>query len=642
MIVFGNLYLNKERLARFNIIGLYQNGQLELLDKEMKRELFPNAGKLFIPQDVPVPNKVKYGLYNVYESTTYEPEKPTSLKYALGTEVRNVKLYEVIPIKVPSHDVNLCEKFQEGFRLPYEPLANVLVHTEDHCIIGPLQLKKRGNDDVWEVHEANFAPCRHNNLKFLRYENVYASEPERVFTVADFLEPEIDYVDIASNERAIREMLKFLRANADFGELSRKTIQQLSKLGDSGYITEEHVNRRLQRVIHLLNVHTLDEAFMEEIQKNLFELPYMRSYIEQELESQKRQYRKQLEEDLRKLLKQVKELKKESDRLNQELDNKRREKERLEETVRQLQTKSEEKIAEIQSNVIDVFVNQLTLRGLAFSEIASALSHTSERISAEPVLYALTIDRRVPVYTKLEDFWTCLEQNIHTHDYQLLAQTIVCAIALDTPILITGMRALELSQLLALCAAANETLTILPEINSFSLVGLAEQFKVYNHSQEVKALILHNAHLTSAECSLPAFLKLKRWFNVSMVPDLVLLSIDQPETAEEFMDKFPLSPVLEADFLMKRMMHRPFIPPEACGQLMLTTLDELSVDGMKGEREAFEEWVLDKHGLEPEPWPKEFDDWLGFLSLVDSRPEERFQWMWRMFNRYWQLSNQKK
>lgn len=649
-IVFGNLYYNKEGLLRFYIIGLYRNRQLELLDDTEKRELFPNAGKIFIPPDhslhnVPMSGKVKYGLYKVEESLTYEPDKPTSLKYVLRTEVRNVKLCEVVPIHVPSRADNLYERFQEGFRFPYEPLPNVLFHTSDDYLIGPLQLKSRGNGDIWEVQDTDFAPCYHNNLKFVRYENDYAGEPERIFTVVDELGPVIELVDIANNERAIRSMLKILRENAEVGELSRRTIQQLGKLGDNGYITQDHLIKRLKRVIHLLNVHTFDQDLMEEIQKKLFELPYMQSYIEQQLELQRHHFQKQLEEEHHELLNQVRRLKEETNRLSRELDDRHKEKEVLEETIRQLKMKTEEKISEIQSNVVDVFVHQLMIRGLTSAEIASTAQPADQKFSVEPTLYTMMNNRQAPVYAKWEDFEACLSHNIRTFDYRWLAQTILGAILFDTPILITGLRALELAQLLAHCAAANQTLTILPEVHSFSLVRLEEQFGAYNVLQEVKALILHNVHLTTAESSLPAFLKLKRWSNSLIFPDLVFLSMDEMDMAEGFMDKFPLSPILDSDNLLKKKLSHLFAPPESCGQLTLDMVRGQLVHEDQDEREAreaFEDWVLEKYGLEPDPWPKELDGWLRLLSLVERSQEERFEWMWQIFQRYWKRLGEEK
>src|SRR5690606_5501354 len=97
---------------------------------------------------------------------------------------------------------------------------------------------------------------------------------------------------------------------------------------------------RLKRVIHLLNVHTFDQDLMEEIQKKLFELPYMQSYIEQQLELQRHHFQKQLEEEHHELLNQVRRLKEETNRLSRELDDRHKEKEVLEETIRQLKMKT--------------------------------------------------------------------------------------------------------------------------------------------------------------------------------------------------------------------------------------------------------------------------------------------------------------
>src|SRR5690606_9513280 len=183
-------------------------------------------------------------------------------------------------------DEHLYQRFQDGFRFSYEPLANVLFLTEDNFLIGPLQLRKRNNDDIWEVSDANFASYYPNNLEFLSYENKYVNEPKRFFVVFDFdQQMKVGEVDIATNERAIRDILKRIRKNVEFGEISRRVMQQLSEWGNTNYFSEEYLQKRLKRVMHILKTHTLDDSLMEEVQKNVFHLPYIQNYINEQLNS---------------------------------------------------------------------------------------------------------------------------------------------------------------------------------------------------------------------------------------------------------------------------------------------------------------------------------------------------------------------
>lgn len=399
-------------------------------------------------------------------------------------------------------------------------------------------------------------------------------------------------------------------------------------------------------MIQLLKAHTFEEEILQEIQKELFELPYMQSYIEQQLKLQKQEYEKQLDNEHRSLLNQIKQLKDESKRLNQELSSKRKEKDILEETLHQLQSKKEEKLHEIQSDVVDVFVNQLLMRGLAFSEVASASLFPSHSVGT--TLYALKMDRQVPVYHKLEDFEYCLSKCVHVNECRWLTQTVLGALLFDTPIIIVGMRAMELALLLAQCAAANDMLMILPEIHSFSLDGLTGQFEKYHRSRNVKALILHNPHFSSAESSLPAFLRFKRWIGVSNVPDLVLISMDPMDNmAEDFIRKFPTSPILNTEELLSmKKISQPFVPPESCGQLTWPLLDELreiAVQDSHEIRDAFVDWVLENERIMLDNCPKEFDDWLGLFILVsgNQNQNEQFRWMWQIFHHHLKRLNEK-
>jgi len=638
LIIFGNIYTNKDGLPRFNIIALYERGQLQHLDKERKIELFPNTGNVFVPYDPQLPDRVKYGLFEVSESYSYDPDKVTSLKYSLGMGIARIPLYEVIQIMELAQDDHLIERLRRGFRLAHEPLPNVLIHTSDDYLIGPLQLKKRNNEEVWDIQDDS-SPYRQNCFDLFRYENTYLNEPERFFVVADLTkEPVVGDIDLASNERVIRDILRMIRENADLGDLTRKIIRQLGEWGNTGYISDELVQRRLQRTIRILSVHTLDQALIDEVQQTLFELPYVQTYVNQQLDEYRIGFRKQLEEEHLKLSRQINSLRAETERSGKELDTIRMERDKLEQTLFQLQEKSEAKIAEIQTNVIGEFINQLAWRGLGFAETSSALA-APERTSAEPTMYAISLERQAPIYDKLEDYWAYLEPNLRMPESRLIAQTLLCAATTDVPVLIVGKRSLELAQLLAHYTTASETITVLPEIHTFSLEGLTKKFQMFRKAQAVKSLLLHNAHLTSAEFSLPSFLKLRRWSQGSIAPDLVFLSIDDQEAAEAFMDKFRLSPVLNADQLIRKVADRRVVPPEECGQIMLSMLDELKIDDTEDERVAFEEWLLETHSMELGPIPRQFDVWLAYLRISGDAPLHRYQWMWQIFERYWQHVN---
>jgi len=641
LIVFGNLYL-KNSMPRFNIIAFYQDGLLQEVEKDKKKELFPNVGQVFVPPNTFVPDNVKYSLYEIYESPTYEPDKPISHLYALGSEVKDVELYEIIQISGMVKNEQLFQRFHGGFHLSFEPLSKVLIHTEDDYLIGPLQLKKRRNGNIWEVDDASIVPYYQNSLDFLRYENTYIDEPERFFVVTEISKlTKYGYVDIASNERAIRDMLRIIRENVDVGDLSRKVIRQLSEWGNSNFFSEAHIKQRLKRVIHILQTHTLDEDLLQYLQKTIFDLPYVKSYVKSELESFQTKYQKKIEEENRELFAEVKQLKNELNHLKRELETKKKERERVEESIKQLQEKSVQKIAEIQSNVIDTFINQLTLRGLAFLETSVSLADTKQSLPIEPSLFSITLNLNAPIHNDLEEFWRGVDQQVRIPEFRLLAQTIICAVATNSPVVIIGKKSLELAQQITLSIAANETITVLPEVNTFSLNQLTEKFKHYRNGQAVKALVVHNAHLTTADFSLLPFLTLARWSGELMAPNLVVISIDETETAEEFLRKFQFVPIIDADSLVQKTGVRRGDRFEGSGQLLLTEIEGIKIEKDRELLEKFEEWLLEEHNSHLDPWSKQMEHWLYYLKISNVNQVLMFEWLWFMFNHYWQQKEPK-
>lgn|GEM_PF-4393911 len=638
MIIFGNIYTNKDGLSRFNIVALYENGQLQHLDKERKTELFPNTGNIFVPNDVQPPERVIYGLFEVNESYSYDEGKISSLKYTLGMSVAKIPLYEVIQIMESTQEDHLIERLQRGFHLSYEPLLNVLIHTSDDYLIGPFILKKRNREDHWDIKE-DTSSYRLNNFDFFRPENTYINEVERFFVIADLtLEPVVGHLDLASNERVIRDTLRMIRENTDLGDLTRKIIRQLGEWGNTGLISDELVLKRVARTIRILSVHTLDQTLLEEVQKNLFQLPYVKTYVNQKIEEYSDNYNEQLEGEHLKLSKEVNRLSLEMEQSGKELGAIRKERDKLEQTISQLQQKSEAKIAEIQSNVVGEFVNQLAWRGLGFAETSSTLA-APEKTSDENNLYAVSLGRQATTFNNMEEYWYFLKRNLRMPESRLLLQTLLCAVNTNTPVLIKGERSLELAQLLSHYISASETITVLPEVHTFSLYSLEKKYPMYRQMHAVKSLILHNAHFTSAEFSLPSFFKLNRWSSASNAPDLVLLSIDEQEAMETFIDKFRMSPIINTDKLNIKKAGLEIGPPKECGQIMLSIMEEFKVDDNAEERIAFEKWLLNTHSMELGLKSRQFDIWLTFLRFSGEESLYRYEWMFQMFERYLQYLN---
>jgi len=643
LIVFGNIYSNKEGAQRFNIVGIYEEGVLKSIGKDQRLEMFPGSGNIYVPPGFRTSNPGQYNLYEVIESRTYDPNKSSSLKYQLDSEVIDIYVYEIIDIDWKLKDEQLGEKLKEGFCLSYEPLPNVLLRTLDDFLIGPLKLKKN-DKEKWEMGSTDLTPYINNNFSFLRYENKYINEPERFFIVSNSNianEMILGYVDLASNERIIRDVLKLLRNNADVSGLTRKIIGILGEMANTIYANDGLFTRqRIQRAMQILSNVTIDESTLLDTQKILFELPYFKARFEQEFESYREQYRSKLESEYVDILKKRNHIKNELEKMSKELELRLRERDKVENILNQINDKIEVKLADFQAYAMDQFINLLPWMGIRNSEV-SATRTVSDHIKEDSTLFSVTTSKNHPILQGLQEYWSCIEMSVRIPEYRLLAQTLLCAIAKDVPVLITGEQSIDFAHCLAYSISANETLFVLPEIHTFTLEKLVNLFDKYHDADLVKTLILHNAHLTSAESSLPSFLKLKRWLSAKNTPELVFLTIDEPEMAEEFIIKFPLSPVLNTETLLKGKSGRLLIPPEKKGQLNLAILEAMYFEQSEDDLTLLDDWLLDNHEMELGPKKRDFNVWLDYLRLACDDANVRYQWMWQLFEQYWKFLDRK-
>lgn len=91
---------------------------------------------------------------------------------------------------------------------------------------------------------------------------------------------------------------------------------------------------------------------------------------------------------------------------------------------------------------------------------------------------------------------------------------------------------------------------------------------------------------------------------------------------------------MNADELFKKSVSKRATQSEGSGQLLLSSIDEMKIEKNIDLQEAFEEWILDKHDLELNPWPKQLDDWLYYFNYDDMYNNNKamlFDWVWFVF-----------
>jgi hypothetical protein len=120
-----------------------------------------------------------------------------------------------------------------------------------------------------------------------------------------------------------------------------------------------------------------------------------------------------------------------------------------------------------------------------------------------------------------------------------------------------------------------------------------------------------------------------------------VISIDETETAEEFLRKFQFVPIIDADSLVQKTGVRRGDRFEGSGQLLLTEIEGIKIEKDRELLEKFEEWLLEEHNSHLDPWSKQMEHWLYYLKISNVNQVLMFEWLWFMFNHYWQQKEPK-
>ncbi|MDN4607169.1 hypothetical protein [Sporosarcina highlanderae] len=246
------------------------------------------------------------------------------------------------------------------------------------------------------------------------------------------------------------------------------------------------------------------------------------------------------------------------------------------------------------------------------------------------------------ILTDINEFAYLLNSNLSVfkgNDKEgYLVATIITAIILGEPILIHGEYSLELSKCLARTISCTQMLTIIPELETFTLANLQSQNEYFKSMDVIKTLIIHNPHTTSALYSLPTYLKEQKWNVDGLVPNLTIITMDSIEEATAFVEKIPYSPLIDAADYMKKSINLQSLKSIIDGQMNLSPIsNSVTEDSSLGIRRKFREWIENEKDEEVEI-SKYVMAWLHqFSSFIDSE-EQLFEWSYKVFKQSLGLS----
>lgn len=616
--------------------ALIENNHLvDILEEEILNK-FPNNGKVYVPEFISNQNKEEnFKICELQETPTYNLENPSSIKYGIKKEASEYSLTEIIDIdkQVKNNEAAIVELLRNGISIAFHLSNQVVLRTEDDMLIGPIQLEF--SDGLYFIKEKdlNFIPYYSQEIDIFKIPN-YNRSLERLFSIDKINEENLQgWIDVASNQRIINETINQIKDHIEFSGLSRKIISKIKeRYSEGNLIREEHLKMRFERIIEIMEQREFDEELINKFTQQLLQLPVVNEIIaEQTKNAFENEYNLFVENNNELILK--------NEMLNNtlnEVQNELRLTEiKLNERISSLKNFEDtvtEKINQIMSNVHSVYIDQALSAGLpAQSMIKKDSRHTVSNTSFSSKQSAST---STPL-NDFEDVKNMLSENLKfvkgKDEGSVLAATLIAAAVINEPIIVYGENAFDFAQMLAKSIASEEIITFIPEIETFNLENLHQKFTQYNSLENTKAFIIHDPHLTTAVYSLPTYLKQIRWSNSTLIPNLIIISIEHLDEAKEFREKMPKSPLISADNYFNRYLSLEEVQQILPGQMKINSFEDFTDLNTIALKNKFVSWLNENEEVEINA--KKVNAlilWLNYMDMLVNK-ETLFEWIYEIF-----------
>lgn len=612
--------------------AIYDNGVLKTVDENEKLQIFANTGRVFVMESYQPSQKEIFRLFELIESNNFDETRPNSMKYLLGKEIKKLNLYEVIDLdeSLLLDKSKIVEQLSNGFYIPFIVSNQVLFRTSDDFLIGPLQMEFEEGIYSCKNHNLNFIPYYRQEVNIVAILEGYKNQ-ERLFCINSLEQENISgWIDVADEKHVISDALKQLKDNTEIGELSRKMIARLKEWYDSGRAREPHLQERLQRAIDIMSSNTLTDEVIKSFTKLVMDLEATKKIIGQQTQ---RAFEREYGDFL-----------KENEKLIKECDTRRLELEKIKEIYKgnaqalelsksnflEFEKTMEDKIKQLQNKFSEVYVEQLTLSNFPYLQSVSSIPDPNSVLSG----YAQHQSSVGESLLNFNDFKNLLNTNLAifkgNDETGVLAATIFTSIILGEPVIIFGDSSFELAQCITKTLACKQTISIIPEIENFSLNDLHHQYTQYSMTEDVKALIIHNPHTTAGLYSLPTYFKQNKWTGDTLLPELILITIDSIEESAPFINRMLYKPLINSEDYMSRFINKRNIKTIQTGQITLSKVEMAMIeeDSVSIRRE-FREWIEDNKDLDVEI-PYQLLEWLNQISKFVN-DVEFFEWSYKMF-----------
>ncbi|SOC37077.1 coiled-coil domain-containing protein [Ureibacillus acetophenoni] len=612
-----------ERLA-IDVVATLTDNVLIPLHEEFLQQVLPNNGKVFVPSYFTVPEEHQYKLWELEESHEYSPSVPTSRKYFLKREVLDVSLYEVITLQAnfETEKRAIETKLRNPISYKEKPLPHVVFTSKDGYVIGPVKLKHIF-DEAYTLVEDNYVEVYKMDVEQITIQN-------RKFAITDITEGNfVGFIDVADDERAVRDSLKILKEQYDFGDLSRKVIARLSEIytDKSGEIGE-----RLIRAQQIIQSKTFSEEAENFFRSQLLDLPYVQQVIAEQTDEALEKLLIEFKEKYSKLLNEIEKVEQELEEKNQELIQTEEVLEQKHTLLHSVEESFSAKLTQLEKEFADAYVEYFLRQGINIQKPITQNQYSQQITEISPACVKVVAkNQHLATLKETHEIFHTNRKLLHIRDrYETLHKTVLGAILFRNPLIIAGPQSFELAQFIGHTYSANKFFSVVPEVNKFSFATLEHIAPCTE--DKLSSVHLHNLHYTQGEFALKSYVELMKWSD--RATQLLILTFDNVQDAINCIHPLGCTPLLYAEDYLNYMILPSKFKKLHFSQIDLTEVEELELTDCSTFNTEFEAWFEGKFGYQFEQ-SFALDNWLSIIaSDLDGSNNKELEHVYKLFEHY--------
>src|SRR5690625_2377719 len=263
MIILGKNYQVSDEYIVINPVGVIENNKLRIVDKEEKRKLFPNMGRV---HSAPVHRKLTTGNFQTYEvvySANYSQNIENSHYYEIKQVYQNINLVEIINVNTSFEQDKeiLTKKIINGINNVVETLPRIIIQTSDNYLLGTFNVAYSHEEHkvniLYNFELDKYVIYVYDNsneqLTISSYYDKYSNITRNFSIEFPTEETLINKLDIATDEFIAKNILNTLRKQQKYGELTRKIVRELSEWINETSLDEEINLKRYEKTIKVFS-----------------------------------------------------------------------------------------------------------------------------------------------------------------------------------------------------------------------------------------------------------------------------------------------------------------------------------------------------------------------------------------------------